>query len=349
MANLEQLEILRQGVDAWNEWREKNPTVWPGLIDADLNATNLKHANLRGADLRGSNLSRANLRSASLSGADLRSSNLSGANLSSANLRGANLGGANLGGANVSGANLSSTSLNGASFQDSRLGFLVLGDTDLSETKGLQQVKQWAPSTIGIDTLYKSQGNIPDEFLRGAGVPEDVITHLLPLIRAGNPIQFYSCFISYSGKDEEFARRLHQRMRAAGLRVWFAPEDLKGGDKLMDQLERAIQLHDRLLLVLSDHSIMSEWVMTEIRRAREAERKEGRRKLFPIRLTDYKTLEEWKCPDSKSGQDLAEEVRQYFIPDFSNWKNHDDFEKAFANLLRDLKAEDTSNSGWANH
>jgi hypothetical protein len=125
------------------------------------------------------------------------------------------------------------------------------------------------------------------------------------------------------------------------LRVWFAPEDLKGGDKLMDQLERAIQLHDRLLPVLSDHSIMSEWVMTEIRRAREVERKESRRKLFPIRLTDFKTLEEWKCQDSKSGQDLAEEVRQYFIPDFSNWKNHDAFEKAFDRLLSDLKAEET--------
>ena len=81
--------------------------------------------------------------------------------------------------------------------------------------------------------------------------------------------------------------------------------------------------------------------MTEIRRAYETGRKEGRRKLFPIRLTDFKTLEEWKCPDSKSGQDLAEEVRQYFIPDFSHWKNHDSFEKAFDRLLRDLKAGET--------
>ena len=127
-------------------------------------------------------------------------------------------------------------------------------------------------------------------------------------------------------------------MRQAGLRVWFAPEDLKGGEKLLDQLERAIQLHDRLLLVLSENSIHSEWVMTEIRRAREAERKEGRRKLFPIRLTDFETLEKWKCPDSKSGQDLAEEVRQYHILDFSNWKMHDDFEKTFERLQRDLQA-----------
>jgi hypothetical protein len=29
-------------------------------------------------------------------------------------------------------------------------------------------------------------------------------------------------------------------------------------------------------------------------------------------------------------EDSAEEVRKYHIPDFSNWKNHDAFEKAFA-------------------
>jgi hypothetical protein len=39
-----------------------------------------------------------------------------------------------------------------------------------------------------------------------------------------------------------------------------------------------------------------------------------------------------------TGVDLAEEVRQYFIPDFSNWKDHDAFEASFARLLRDLKA-----------
>lgn len=58
--------------------------------------------------------------------------------------------------------------------------------------------------------------------------------------------------------------------------------DLKGGKKLHQQLFEAIQIHDRLLIVLSEHSIQSEWVMTEIRKAREAEKKEKRRKLFPI-------------------------------------------------------------------
>jgi hypothetical protein len=45
-----------------------------------------------------------------------------------------------------------------------------------------------------------------------------------------------------------------------------------------------------------------------------------------------------ECRDSVTGTDVAEEVRQYFIPDFTHWKHHDAFEAAFARLLRDLKA-----------
>jgi L-rhamnose isomerase len=52
----------------------------------------------------------------------------------------------------------------------------------------------------------------------------------------------------------------------------------------------------------------------------------------------YEALQKWTCIDSATGEDLAEEVRSYFIPDFSNWKSHDDFERAFARLLADLKA-----------
>ena len=35
----------------------------------------------------------------------------------------------------------------------------------------------------------------------------------------------------------------------------------------------------------------------------------------------------------------AREVREYFIPDFSNWKDHNSYQAAFQRLVRDLKAE----------
>jgi hypothetical protein len=150
--------------------------------------------------------------------------------------------------------------LKGANFNKSRMNFTILTGVDLSEAMGLEAVTHEGPSEIDISTIYKSEGKIPEIFLRGCGVPEEFITQIPSLVAAMQPIQFYSCFISYSSKDEEFARRLHERMRAAGLRVWFAPEDIKGGDKLYAQIDRAIQVHDRLLLVFSEASMKSEWV-----------------------------------------------------------------------------------------
>ncbi len=152
-----------------------------------------------------------------------------------------------------------------------------------------------------------------------------------------NQGQHYSCFISYSHRDEHFARKIHSRLSAEGLEVWYAPEDVRGGKKLHDQIKAAIQNRDKLLLVLSEHSMASEWVVTEIRRALKAELKEGKQKLFPIRLVEFDVIRDWECFDADTGKDLGVEIREYFIPDFSNWKDDTTFERSFARLLRDLK------------
>lgn len=376
MANEEHLNILRRGPDTWDRWRLENPDVKPDLsgaylsnveflggrlaptnlsganlskatlVDAELGRCNFDNADLSGAlcgnaNILASSLRDADLSQASLFGASLINSSLRGANLEGADIRNANLSGATLQGANLRAAQLNQAILNSADLADADLldaevGYTTFGDNDLSRTLGLESVRHSGPSVVGVDTIYRSRGVIPEVFLRSCGLPEDFITYMRSL--TAQPVQFYSCFISYSGKDEEFARRLHSRMREAELRVWFAPENMKGGDKLYDQIDRAIQYHDRLLLVLSESSLRSKWVELEIRRARKVEIREGRRKLFPIRLVGYEALQAWACIDSATGEDMAEEVRSYFIPDFSNWKNHDDLERAFARLLADLKA-----------
>jgi hypothetical protein len=66
----------------------------------------------------------------------------------------------------------------------------------------------------------------------------------------------------------------------------------------------------------------------------------GQRKLFPISLVPFETVREWRAFDADVGKDMAREVREYFIPDFSDWKDHDGYQEAFDRLLRDLKQED---------
>jgi hypothetical protein len=126
-----------------------------------------------------------------------------------------------------------------------------------------------------------------------------------------------------------------------GVRCWFAPHDVQGGRKLHEQIDEAIRLHDKLLLILSPHSMESEWVKTEIAKARKREVRDQRRVLFPIRLAPFETLRDWECFDADTGKDSAREIREYFIPDFSNWKNHDSYQEAFQRLIGDLKASDS--------
>ncbi|QTA79803.1 Pentapeptide repeat-containing protein [Desulfonema limicola] len=64
MANQEHLEILKQGVEAWNKWREENQEVKPDISGADLRNQNLKSANFSGVDIRGSNFNGAKLEKA---------------------------------------------------------------------------------------------------------------------------------------------------------------------------------------------------------------------------------------------------------------------------------------------
>jgi hypothetical protein len=97
MANEEHLQILKQGVEAWNQWREQDAEdIIPDLREANLRDTDLRHAFLSYAYLGYVDLHGANLHGASLIGTLLEEANLSEANLGEASLYGANLRGANL-------------------------------------------------------------------------------------------------------------------------------------------------------------------------------------------------------------------------------------------------------------
>ena len=72
MANDEHVALLKQGVDAWNKWREANPDILLDLRRADLSGANLSWADLYRAKLSEAHLSGADLSEANLIGADLR-------------------------------------------------------------------------------------------------------------------------------------------------------------------------------------------------------------------------------------------------------------------------------------
>jgi hypothetical protein len=274
MANEEHLAILKQGVEAWNRWREEHPEIIPDLHKADLT-----EMNLRGVNLRDVVLTEANLR-----GADLREADLHFA----------------------------------------ILGETILSDTDLTDAKNLDSCTHHRPSTLDHRTIVKSK-KLPLIFLRSCGLPDALIDYFPLLLE---PVHFYSCFISYSSHDEDFARRIHADLQNSGVRSWFAPEDMRIGDRFRERIDESIRMYDKLLLIFSENTVGSAWVKTEVEKALEREKWQKLTVLFPIRLDD--TIMQVKAS-------WAEDLRRTrHIGDFRRWRDEDSYRRALSRLLRDL-------------
>jgi uncharacterized protein YjbI with pentapeptide repeats len=320
------------------------------LVRSDLSGADLAGANLQGADLyradliraqllevdlfevhlHGANLAQADLSQANLAGADLHEAILKGADLTGADLRGAALSQADLREAILIKADVTKADLRGIDFSDGSTGWTMFGDVDLGSARGLDTVTHSGPSTIGIDTIYRSDCNIPEAFLRGAGVPEGLITYVCSL--AGQTSRFHSHFISYSNADQGFAQRLHADLRRKNVRCWLIPKETKTGDRIRTGIDESVRLYDKLLLVLSEHSLASDWLEQETRSALVKEHSTGQRVLFPIRVDDA-------AAGMESGW-AQEFANTRHIADFRQWQQQDAYQEAFGRLLRDLETDD---------
>jgi hypothetical protein len=142
-----------------------------------------------------------------------------------------------------------------------------------------------------------------------------------------------SCFVSYAHEDERFVEKLYRRLSQARLNLWYAPKRMKPGLKMHDQIRAAVCAYDKFLLVLSEHSLQSPWVSSELRLAMEEERRSGAQKLIPVRLVDFDRIRSWSCFNADLGRDMAAELREYFIPDFRGWRSNRRFEAAASQLI----------------
>ncbi len=314
------------------------------LIDARLEDAFLRRARLDGACLKRALLDRARLEAARLEDCSLVDAHLNDTCIEEVRLHNARLNGASLVRACFDGAILVRTSfdgavLDGASFNGAQLGETAIGGVDLSRVVGLKNVIHRGPSKIATSTLERTamgleknvarQGEV-EVFLRGAGV-SDVYLETFRL-SLGQPIEFYSCFISYSHTDKNLARRLHDQLQARGIRCWLDEHDLKPGDRILDVVSEAIRLHDKILLCCSEASLSSWWVKDEIRKAQERERRDGRDIIIPLMVDRY-LLEGWE-------DGLAADLRSRLAADFAGWE-HDNakFEEQFERVVKALRTD----------
>jgi hypothetical protein len=145
---------------------------------------------------------------------------------------------------------------------------------------------------------------------------------------------YHSCFISYAHQDEALAQRLHTDLQSSGVHCWFALHDMKIGAKIRPTIDQAIYQQEKLLLLLSQHSIESAWIEDEVEAALEYERNEDREILFPVSLDKSfeQTTRAW----------AAKIRRTRNIGDFTNWTEPQMYQSTFERLLRDLKRDGSS-------
>jgi hypothetical protein len=303
------LAILESGTSTWNRWRAASEDV---LLD-------FSGANLSYLDLHGANLQSANLQKVKFTQTDLRQASLVDSNLSGVDLAGANLTEADLRGATLYDAILTNTNL-----ERTVLGGTILASIDLRTASGLDLCIHQGPSAIDFATLSKS-GNISKQFLLGAGLPQGLIEHLPALLESA--IHYYSCFLSYATANEDFVRRLHADLQSLGIRSWYAPHELRLGERLWDQLDEAIRVHDKLVLVLSSESIRSGWVQREVEKALSTERETHKTVLFPVLVDDtvFKTSGSW-----------ASAVKDRMMADFRDWREERSYTQALSRLVKAL-------------
>jgi hypothetical protein len=354
MAKPQHLDILRQGVETWNEWRV-HQHGFPSLRGADLYRANLARGDFRGADLRGANLRRANLESADLTHANLEEADLRGtkllearlfsarlrnANLENANLMRAllyrgNLQGANLTRAELAQANLSYADLSEVNLDGARMLNTILSGSNLSGAANLETCDHEGPSSIDLSTLQLS-GRLPINFLRGCGLSDRFIDYIPSLLES--PFDFYSCFISYTHADKVFARRLHDAIQGHGVRCWRDERQLLPGHDIYEEVDRGIRFWDKILLCCSKASLQSWWVDNEIGKAFAKEqllmKSRGQKvlALIPIDLDGY--LFKWR-----NGK--ADEVRRRYAADFTKWRRDEDaFDREVGKLICALRTDE---------
>ena len=315
--------------------------------DSNLQKARLSLANVSRAAFIGASLNQANLKETRLSSAILINADLRDADLSSSYLHKTILAKSDLSGAYLYKAHLSEVYLNESRFTNAAFADTTIGASDLGLAIELEKAHHHGPSTIGLDTIQKSKGKISEAFLRGCGLSDadieyaklsnpdfsneevNKILYRVYELRASQAVQISPLFISYSHADGTFVDKLESYLNEKGIRFWRDVHDMKSG-KIETQIDRAIRQNPTVLLILSEHSLKSDWVEHEVRTARELEKEMGRDTLCPVALD-----ESWKS--SSWPRRVMEQIMEYNILDFSSWKDDGKFGNTFNKLIDGLE------------
>jgi hypothetical protein len=83
-------------------------------------------------------------------------------------------------------------------------------------------------------------------------------------------------FISHSSQDDAFVRDLRAALADHGQAGWIDSRELRGGDPLWMEIQRAIEAASAFAVVISTDALQSKWVGRELRHALGLRNKRGK-------------------------------------------------------------------------
>jgi WD40 repeat protein len=96
----------------------------------------------------------------------------------------------------------------------------------------------------------------------------------------------YDVFLSHNSRDKPRVRGLAEKLRAAGLRVWFDEWVIKPGDDIYLAIERGLEAARAQVLCLSPTALGSEWVALERSTVLFRDPSNAGRRFIPLLLAD---------------------------------------------------------------
>jgi hypothetical protein len=94
----------------------------------------------------------------------------------------------------------------------------------------------------------------------------------------------YDVFLSHSSADKPVVRELAERLKAAGLRVWFDDWNIRPGDHISTAIEEGLEHSAVLLFCMSAQAFGSDWVSLEGHTAIFRDPQNLERRFVPLRL-----------------------------------------------------------------
>lgn len=307
------------------------------LINVNFANAKVVDATLLNALLAGSDFSSANLQSAHMTAASSVGTNFSNADLSKADCVLAHFDNSNFDKASFRQGKLHGTAFRDCSlmhtdFTDSSFGLTTFADADLSKCVGLETVKHNSRSMMSLYTIINSFHGANDSFttelttlFTNSGVPREILDEM-PRIIGG--LHYCTCFVCYGNPDHDFAERLVNDLRKAGVSCWLYSLDATPGQRTWGEITEQRRKAEKMVVICSVRSLMREGVKKEI----EEQIDEDPEKIIPIsRDVDWKQ----EGFDVKRGQ---KDLKPFLLErNYADFCEESKYKESFNRLLKGLR------------